>query len=54
MKEMIKECPRCGGYVLKDYEELLCINCGWRPIEVVDLKYIPYRQETRRKLIKAK
>ena len=25
------ECPRCRGYVHHHYNEVRCLNCGWRP-----------------------
>lgn len=23
-------CPKCGGLLLRDLNDLACINCGWR------------------------
>lgn len=29
-KEAMRRCPRCGGSALIDYDEWLCLNCGYR------------------------
>ncbi len=25
------KCPKCGGTILVDQEEVFCVNCGYRP-----------------------
>jgi uncharacterized Zn finger protein (UPF0148 family) len=25
------KCPKCGGKLIQDQEEVFCINCGYRP-----------------------
>ncbi len=24
------QCPKCSGFIITQYEETTCINCGWR------------------------
>ena len=24
------QCPKCSGFVLTQYDETTCLNCGWR------------------------
>ena len=31
IKKMInRDCPRCGGNLLLEGEEVVCLQCGWR------------------------
>lgn len=25
-----RRCPRCGGYISIEYEDKVCLNCGYR------------------------
>ena len=34
----LDECPRCGiGVIIKDYDDAVCLNCGLREINTLDL-----------------
>jgi len=28
---MIEPCPKCNGFILKDWDDRICVNCGFRP-----------------------
>lgn len=28
-------CTKCHGFVMHDYDELRCLNCGARPLQVI-------------------
>ncbi len=39
------QCPRCiGGSVIKDGDEVVCLNCGWRPVEA-ESDLVPHWQD---------
>lgn len=30
-----RRCPRCGGALFKDEDDLFCVNCGFRLTDII-------------------
>ena len=28
-------CPKCAGLIIDNYDDRFCLNCGWRPVQIV-------------------
>jgi hypothetical protein len=28
----MSKCPRCGGQIVRNYDDVFCFQCSWRPV----------------------